>query len=170
MQASKSLQNLAKKLFKQVNKFSGIVTTYVIKKYYPGFKASSKDHWEYLILKLLGRNKKGNKVVVKMEKQEKARSPQEQKLDSQIASEKFLNNKGLTRYGNPTFTGVTLNLKYTAINRNKLFKGSIGYNFMKECWYYTVGNCAPIFCSNQQDANARLGIAFYNATEASKSA
>ena len=46
------IRELALKLFAKVYGLK-TATTYLVKKQFPRFRASLKDHWEYLIIKLL---------------------------------------------------------------------------------------------------------------------
>lgn len=54
-------KELALKLFAKVYGLR-TATVYLVKKTFPKFRASIREHWEMLILKLLGRDKKANKV------------------------------------------------------------------------------------------------------------
>jgi hypothetical protein len=48
-----TLRNLALKLFAKVYGLKN-ASTYLVKKQFPKFRASIREHWEFLVLKLLG--------------------------------------------------------------------------------------------------------------------
>lgn len=133
---STKLQTLAKALFKKVRKFEGVVTNSLIKKTFPGFLVSCKEHWELLILKLLGRDKNCN-------------LPQDSKRLQHLSKQPFLSSVGLVPYGNPeNFAGI-LSFKYIAKDSNSFFKAEIGYDFNKAYWFYVIRKGNKIYSRSQ---------------------
>jgi hypothetical protein len=114
------IKEVAKKLFAKVHKYPGVVTTNVIKKQYPKFRASNKEHWELLILKLLGRDRKGNKSLTPYQQMQKAATQ-------------------LCRYGIYTGRFDFLLGVSCSFNQNGLLRGTIGYSEAKQSFYYSIG-------------------------------
>jgi hypothetical protein len=112
-----SVETLAKKLFKAVTKYRGIVTVNVIKKAYPKFRVSS-ENWQLLILKLLKRDKKANEVVAKNEWLQKVE-----------AIRNFLQKKGITFYTKDVSTELWCSF-------NNIGLGMIGWNPNTNRWYF----------------------------------
>jgi hypothetical protein len=139
MQSFQSLKKLAKALFKKKTNFAGIVTNSVIKSYYPGFLVSNREHWELLILKLLGRDRKGDKVL-------------EAKARQHESKYKILSTAGLVGYGNPEVFAGILTFKYTAKDRNSFFRGEIGYSIARKSWFYSVRNASRKYFQTQAEA------------------
>lgn len=114
---------LAKKLFVKVHNYSGIVTTNVIKKQYPKFRASNPEHWELLILKLLGRDRKANSV-------KKELTPFEQL--KQVVSDLYNHGVYTGRYD--FLMGVSC-----TFNHQDVLCGTIGYSEHHNSFYYSIG-------------------------------
>jgi len=136
MKSFKQLQNLAKSLFKKITNYSGIVSNSVIKAAYPGFLISQREHWELLILKLLGRDKYCNK-------------PLETKLIQHRKGRKFLYSVGIVAYGDAeSFAGV-LSFKYAAKDINSFFRGEIGFDMHRNSWFYSIRKGNRVYVNSQ---------------------
>lgn len=120
------LKEIAKKLFARVHNFSGIVTVNIIKKQYPKFRASIAEHWEFLVLKLLGRDRRANRV----KKEVPAPTPFQQ-LEEVVSK---LNKIGIYSGKYDFLLGVSC-----TFFKEGLLRGSIGYSESKKSFYYTVG-------------------------------
>lgn len=112
-------KELAKKLFAKINNIpTYLATTSAIKKAYPKFKASVAEHWEMLILKLLGRDRKANKPA--------------QPYD--ILKAKLSSLTDVSSYGWEFFMGVSVKLSHQGVSI-----GEIGWSDTRQSWYYRIG-------------------------------
>lgn len=115
------IKKTAKALFAKIHNVPvHLVTTSVIKKQYPKFRATNKDHWELLILKLLGRDRKANKP----------KTPYEQLQD--VVSDLYDYGVYTGRYD--FHMGVCC-----TFNKDKMLVGTIGYSESRQKFYYSFG-------------------------------
>lgn len=144
---TQSVKILAKKLFAKVHNLPvHLATVSRIKKEYPRFRASNKDHWELLILKLLGRNTKANKPA----------TPQEQ-VDSAV--DNLRKEKGIYDTYKDTFMVYAYRLSYKSVNM-----GILGYSDSEAKYFYIFGrNGRKNYTATcQQAVNGFLGANKYN--------
>jgi hypothetical protein len=115
----KAVRTLAKKLFAKLYDLPLLsVTNSLIKKHFPKFKCSLKEHWEMLILKLLKRDKKANKV------------DHYKVLQNRVA---FLRNLGFTIYDYQFFLGVSCKLSRPGM------VCEVGFSESMNSWYVRIG-------------------------------
>jgi hypothetical protein len=141
------IKEIAKKLFAKVHNLR-IATTSLIKKQYPKFRASNREHWELLILKLLGRDRKANKPSTPYQQIQKAASD-------------------LYKYG--IYIGrfdFLLGVSCT-FNQNGSLRGTIGYSETKQSFYYSIGrNGSNRYVTNLDQAIRGLFPKIYSESEA----
>jgi hypothetical protein len=120
------LKELAKKLFAKIYKLpTHLVTVNLIKKTFPKFRATNKDHWELLVLKLLGRDRKANKPQQK---------PQQEHYQQLKARADRLSKLGVQVYGYEFLMGVSCKLSYQG-----MIRGEIGWSSSRQSWFYRFG-------------------------------
>jgi hypothetical protein len=121
------LKETAKKLFAKVYNISAhLVTVNVIKKTFPKFRATNKEHWEMLILKLLGRDKKANKPQQK---------PQQTPYHQIKVRADSLSKLGVNVYEYDFLCGdVSCKVSYQG-----LICGGLGWAAGKQSWFWRPG-------------------------------
>jgi hypothetical protein len=118
------IKETAKKLFAKIYKVPAhLVTVNTIKKTFPKFRATNKDHWEMLVLKLLGRDKKANKP-----------KPQQNHYQQLKARADKLSKLGITAYGYEFLSGVSCKLSVQG-----MIRGEIGWSNSRQSWFYRFG-------------------------------